>query len=385
MLHALADSGECTILATIASNRHPSVAAALSVLNTYFGRPDIPIGVVRGKAVSIGAGQRWDSVIVSRYAHGVKNNDAAWDAVRLYRKILALQPDSSVTIVTVGFLTNMANLLQSGPDEYSALNGVELVGRKVRRLVSMAGRFDGKGGDIGEATGGKEATRAVEAPRKAGGTTGTGEASGNASEAVHRVSDFKEFNVKMDATASKYTFDHWPTPITFSGFEIGVRIFTGLGIVHDAAIQHSPVKDVFQRCIPMDPHDKAGRMSWDETAVLVAVRGTRNYFDVVKGTVICYADGRTGWDVTDVGAGRGKAAGTSGADAGGGRGMVGGTAGAGADAGGGRRMAGGTEAGEGRGMAAGQDLYLVEKMPPAQLAAVIEGLMMHQPVRGGSK
>ncbi len=37
-------------------------------------------------------------------------------------------------------------------------------------------------------------------------------------------------------------------------------------------------------------------MSWDETAVLVAVRGNRNYFDTTVGKIISYPDGSNGWD-----------------------------------------------------------------------------------------
>jgi len=284
MLHAFADSGECTILATIASNRHRYAAAALSVLNTYFKRPDLPIGVVRGRAMNMSAPQKWDSIITTDYPHRIKTNDEAWDAVKLYRRLLALQPDSTVTIITVGFLTNMSNLLQSGADESSPLSGAELVGRKVRRLVSMAGRF------------GEEAA------------------------------GFKEFNVMKDLVASKNAFENWPTPIVFSGFEIGVHIFTGLPIANSGLL-HSPVKDVFRRSIPMDSHDKAGRMSWDETAVLVAVRGTERYFDVVKGRVICHEDGSTGWDPS------GK-----------------------------------------------RDVYLVQKLPPEEVAGIINALIMHMPV-----
>jgi len=253
MLHALADSGECTILATVASNGHPFAAAALSVLNTYFHRGEIPIGVVRGRAVNIPAGQRWDSVIVADYPHRIRGNADAEDAVGLYRRLLAAAPDSSVIIVTVGFLTNMSNLLLSGPDALSPLGGRALVARKVRRLVSMAGRF-GEGG---------------------GG--------------------FREFNVMMDVPASVNTFENWPGPIVFSGFEIGSRIFTGLPVA-GSSVMHSPVKDVFRRCIPMDPHDQKGRMSWDETAVLVAVRGSARYFDLVKGRMVCHPDGSNGWD-----------------------------------------------------------------------------------------
>jgi inosine-uridine nucleoside N-ribohydrolase len=52
------------------------------------------------------------------------------DAVELYRQILAAQPDHSVVIVSIGFLTNISNLLRSGPDQYSSLTGVELVNQK---------------------------------------------------------------------------------------------------------------------------------------------------------------------------------------------------------------------------------------------------------------
>lgn len=253
LLHAMADKNECHILATMASNKHKLVAATLSVLNTYFNRPNIPIGVVRGNAVNIGAPQKWDSLIVARYPHTIVSNEATMDATELYRKILAAQSDKSVTIVTVGFLTNMANLLQSKPDQYSSLSGKALVQQKIKCLVSMAACFD------------------------------------------KALMPFKEFNVMKDSTASKTAFDNWPTPIIFSGFEIGVKIHTGLPIVN-SSIVNSPVKDVFARSIPLDPNDKNGRMSWDETAVLVAVRGYQPYFDVVNGKIICYANGSTGWD-----------------------------------------------------------------------------------------
>ena len=254
MLHAMADKVECRILATVASNRHHWVAADLSVLNTYFGRPDIPIGVVSGKCLAIPAVQRWDSLIASEYPHQISSNEQAVDAVALYRKLLSAAKDHSITIVTVGFFTNMANLLLSSPDQYSSLDGASLVALKVKQLVSMAGRFDSE----------KE--------------------------------NFREFNVKEDAAASQTVFDKWPVPILFSGFEIGAAIHTGLPIMHNAAIQHSPVKDVFARCIPMDANDKNGRMSWDETAVLVAVRGIGPWFKHVSGQIISHPEGSNGWD-----------------------------------------------------------------------------------------
>jgi len=283
ILHAMADNGECKILATISSNKHNLTVPVLSVLNTYFNRPNIPIGIVRGDGVNIPCSQKWDSLIVANYPHSIKGNDQAYEALKLYRKILASQPDKSVTIVTVGFLTNMANLIQSKPDEFSSLTGKELIKRKVKLLVSMAACFN------------------------------------------NEMGAFKEFNLMKDATSSKIAFDNWPTPVIFSGFEIGEKIHTGLPITK-SDIRNSPVKDVFVRSIPLDKNDANGRMSWDETATLVAVRGYQKYFGAVRGKIIVNQDGSNNWDNNGT-----------------------------------------------------RDRYLVLKMPVQELEDVINGLMMQQP------
>jgi len=123
ILHALADSGQARILATIASTNYPKVAAVLSVLNTYFGRPNLLIGAPKGKAITDKDTQHWSDTITARYPHAVQSNADVPDAVALYRQLLAKQPDRSVTIISVGFLTNLANLLASKSDQYSPLPG----------------------------------------------------------------------------------------------------------------------------------------------------------------------------------------------------------------------------------------------------------------------
>ncbi len=237
LLHAFADSGLIDILATGASCKHRNAAAALSAFNTWFGRPDLPVGVVKGNAVDIADWQHWTDTVIARYPHRIRSNDETPDAAALYRQQLALQPDHSVTMITVGFFTNMARLLQSTPDAASPLNGLELVRTKVSSLVSMAGRFP------------------------AG----------------------MEFNVDRAPAASQWVFAHWPATIIFSGFEIGAKIHCGLPLIHNAAILHDPVKDVFSISIPMAKEDSAGRMSWDETAVLIAATGWEPYYDAGSG------------------------------------------------------------------------------------------------------
>ncbi|MFD2572589.1 nucleoside hydrolase [Spirosoma soli] len=280
LLHAFADSGQAQILATIASTKYPKVTQVLSVLNTYFGRPNVPIGVPKGKAITDKDNQHWSDTLVARYPHKVQSNDEVPDAVALYRQLLAKQPDRSVTIITVGFMTNLANLLDSKPDKYSNLPGKELVAQKVKNLVSMAGKFP----------------------------------SG------------REYNVHMDTPASKVVFADWPTPVLLSGFEIGEKIHSGLPLTQNAQIKNSPVKDVFTICLPKAKEDNGGRMSWDQTAVLVGIKGYSPYYTVKSGRLLMNADGSNGWDVNGKG-----------------------------------------------------HQYLVEKMPVPQVEALINKLMQHQP------
>jgi inosine-uridine nucleoside N-ribohydrolase len=252
ILHALADNGEAKILATMASTKYPGVAGVFSVFNTYFNRPDLPIGVPKGEAVLLRDRQHWSDTILARYPHKIKTNDEALDAVKLYRKILAKQPDHSVTLITIGFFTNLSNLLKTGADEYSPLTGEQLVRKKVKRLVSMAGKFPSGW----------------------------------------------EFNVDQDTVAAKNVFEHWPTSIIFSGFEIGAKIMAGIPLIHNTAIENDPVKDVFRISIPQAIEDSIGRKSWDETAVLIAVRGYSPYYTLHKGHIILAQNGMDTWNYT---------------------------------------------------------------------------------------
>lgn len=250
ILHAMAQKGEAKILATVADNKYEGIASVLNLFNTYWGEPDIPIGVPKGEAVSKADRQHWSDTILAKYPYDIKSNDEVSGSVEIYRKILAAQPDTSVTIASVGFLTNLSNLLRSEPDQYSPLNGMQLVKKKVKLLVCMAGKYP----------------------------------SG------------KEFNMYYDPPASQYVCTNWPTPVIFSGWEIGAKVKTGLPLVHNDNIKNDPAKDVFRISIPMSPKDSAGRSSWDEITTLVAVRGYKPYYTLKEGRIIVNDDGSNSWD-----------------------------------------------------------------------------------------
>lgn len=238
-LHALADRGEAEILATVVSSKNESVVPCLDAINTWYGRPGIPIGYQRGHQYGYHNTRDSDRDTTSKYAgavakqfpHDLKRSSDAPDAALLMRRVLAAQPDESVTLVTVGFLTNLKNLLDSQPDEHSALNGEALVKKKVRKWVCMGGIFPG--GRFSDGGG--------------------------------------EYNLMWDTVASVRAINDWPTPIVFSGFEIGARVKVG------SHLSKTPETNPVRACYQLY-NGLSDREAWDLTAVLYAVRGERDYW-----------------------------------------------------------------------------------------------------------
>lgn len=259
VLYALQDSNEVKILATIGSNRYLGIAGVLDVLNTYYGHPNMPVGLPpREDAVIQKDSQGWSNVILKKYPHDISSNDEARSATALYREVLSNQPDHSVTIISIGFFTNLANLLESGADSYSDLNGRQLVSKKVKQLVSMGGSFD--------------------------------------STTVKR-----EFNIKKDKSSAKIVTESWPTEIIFCGFEIGRRIKTGIPLIRNTKLHSNPVKDVYRISIPQNPGDKNGRSSWDPITVLTAIKGPSPYLKKIPGHILLHWDGSNEWDYSVTG------------------------------------------------------------------------------------
>ncbi|MEK7794098.1 MAG: nucleoside hydrolase [Candidatus Hydrogenedentota bacterium] len=241
LIHEFADRGEAELLAVTLSKDNLWAAAYTDAVNTFYGRPDIPIGIVKGgktpddgKFVRAISERKADGKLVYPRDIGPDLKSDLPDATDLLRTTLAAQQDGAVTLVSVGFLTNVARLLQSKPDANSPLNGTDLAKAKVNIYIAMAGAFSG-----------------VRQP---------------------------EYNVFIDAEASRYVFANWPTPLVASGFEIGLAIFyPAISIERDYAyVPDHPVAEAYRLYDAM-PHD---RPTWDLTAVLYAVRSEHGYFDL---------------------------------------------------------------------------------------------------------
>jgi len=245
ILHVMADRGEARILATISANRNRWCGPALDTINTYYGRADFPIGCSRTGPDP----EEWYHASVDAFDHDLKQSDAAPEAVALYRKILAAQPDHSVTIVVVGWLTNMADLLDSQPDQYSPLPGKQLVEAKVKELVSMGGRWPNS-------------------PKVEG-----------------------EYNFRMDGAAAHKVIRDWPGQIVFTG--LGKDVMTGARLVAEGS-KDNPVQAYYANFFAANKVSE--RSSWDLIAVLYAVRGTSDYFSIESGgKCVGQEDGSNQW------------------------------------------------------------------------------------------
>lgn len=242
VIHALQSRGECELLAVTSSKDNPYSILYCDVVNTFYGRPQIPLGrVQQGKTTREGSYVRK----VVEYAPAGQpvfprqhaSAEELPEAVSLLRKTLAAQPDHSVVLVVVGFSTNIARLLQSPADEASPLSGTELVRQKVKLLSQMIGRFE---------------------PGK--------------------PADFHEYNVREDVPAARTLYELWPdsVPVVASGWEVGRAIQNrAVSILHDYNyVKYHPVKLGYEYWHQM-PYD---RPTYDLTSVLYAVRPDRGYF-----------------------------------------------------------------------------------------------------------
>ena len=257
MLHTLADRGECQLLGVTISKINPLTGPFTDAVNTFYGRPDVPLGVTRNA-------QRRSSKYLQlvekrdggkyRYPHDVTSNQDLPDAVGLLRRLLTHAPDRSVVVVQVGLATNLADLLKSQADEISPLSGVELVRQKVKLASVMAGAFE---------------------PAKSNAR-------------------FLEANVRNGIAAMQYFAQRWPAevPVVWSGYSIGIAVpYPRQSIARDFRyVQHHIVAEAY--LLHSGPnHD---RPTWDLTSVLHAVRPSDDFFALSPpGNVTVADDGFT--------------------------------------------------------------------------------------------
>lgn len=161
--------------------------------------------------------------------HWPRKLDSAFSTptpLELYRTILSSADDKSIHIISVGFLTNLANLLKSEADHISHLSGLELAARKVSELVIMGGEYPSGW----------------------------------------------EYNFGgVDPESTAYVVRHWPKSvnITYSGSELGGNIFSGQNLVQRSP-PDSPVLSAYQWYVG---RGSTTRPSWDPITTLYGILG----------------------------------------------------------------------------------------------------------------
>lgn len=247
MLYKYADQKKIRLLAINSNKNNISSPEFIDIMNTWYGHPDIPVGKVVNGANSENDAINYTQV-VRDYKPPFKKTHADstgyTNAVLLYRKLLSEAKDHSVVIISVGFSTNLARLLDTKGDHHSALGGAELVKQKVKLLSVMAGNFEGK--------------------------------------------KMKEYNVVKDVPSARKLFREWPGQIVVSPFEVGEQVkYPASSIEHDFAwAPHHPVVIAYRSYAKM-PYD---RQTWDLTSVLYAIEGRADYFSVSQSGTIAVTD-----------------------------------------------------------------------------------------------
>ena len=213
MIHALQNRGEAELLAVCLNEVHPDGAAAIDAINTWYGRGDIPVGVYRGPFPDPDTSAYLNDL--TRFPHDLDDKSAS-SALEVYQKVLAKQPDNSVTIISVGFLNNLGELLKNEPS---------LVAKKVKELVIM-GAHQGDDHNLG----------------------------------FHNT-----------AGAALNVLKNWPSPLVFH--HLGGDVMTGLRLKETP--EENPVRQAYYKYLGSKFIDIS---SHDQITVLYGVRGAANYF-----------------------------------------------------------------------------------------------------------
>ena len=244
ILNAFVDRGECDLLAVTLTKSAPNAAPYIQMVNSYCGHPDIPIGMtteVRTPDDGRYIGHVFDLKDETGNPLFVRPEVTPLPAVQLLRQKLAEAEDHSVVIVMVGFSTNMAALLDSPADDISPLTGKELAAQKVKLLSTMFGKFNNEPG--------------------------------------------KEYNVVTDIPSAQKVAAEWPTPIWFSGYEIGTAVQISREQI-DNAFRTCPNHPIRHSFILYRGESSGNQSTYDLTSVLLPLRLLDGYFNLsAMGTV----------------------------------------------------------------------------------------------------
>ncbi|HEV7348591.1 nucleoside hydrolase [Telluribacter sp.] len=245
MVHTLADQKKINFLGVVVTSDDPYAPLCTSAINQYFGRPALPIGYLKNQP-AYKVQSKYTRQISEEFPRRLRSYQEAEEAATLYRKLLSESPDGSVVIITIGHLTSLQNLLQSGADKYSPMSGKELVRKKVAKWLCMGGNYP----------------------------------------------EGKEANFyRPDPASTVYCLQEWEKPVTFVGWDVGNVIKTGGPFLKSKLSADSPVYRAYELY-----NNFQGRASWDQVAVYLLMEEAGKYFSTVsQGYCHVNEDGSNQW------------------------------------------------------------------------------------------
>ncbi len=222
LLHQYANQGKAEILACIySSGKVPYGAGVIEAINIYYRRGDIPVGACQDNDF----GDPVDKMNAEKLVSDTHNFG---------------QEDSSVTYITVGHTKGLYEIMISGPDEFSSLNGHELLDRKLQRWVALGGL--------------------------------------NANNNQHNEFS-RDWNFFFNETAgyTDYLLENFPVPVYI--INAGSKVMTGRSLKNTP--ENNIVRQAYNEWLGnfMNKNLDDQRPSWDLAAVYFAVEDTSRFLE----------------------------------------------------------------------------------------------------------
>lgn len=225
--------GHGQIVGLVVDTSNAYTPGAMDALATYLGVPGLPIGAIKRTLDPLTSD--FPKVLYDNFPHTVGLTATVPNAVTVYRQLLAARTTRDLTIVSVGLLSNLNDLLRSPADTVSPLAGPDLIAAKCEQLIVMGAGFLGT------------------------------------PPAGH------EWNIYQDPADASYVAANWPTsvPVVWAGHEVGNTV---LNTTPTALPADHPIKMAYAN----SGYTAGSRPAWDEMAVMVACEGYGDY-DMVRG------------------------------------------------------------------------------------------------------
>lgn len=254
LLYRAAREGKVEILGISNHKLSPTATDYIDILNTFYGYGDVALAQGARLVENSHAADYTQAVAAMcdeegkpLFARSKRAGDVE-ESVAMYRRLLSEAGDGEVVVVSLGFATTLADLLDSQADEYSELSGRDLVAAKVAYLSIMAGSFD-----------------TPTTPARA------------------------EFNIVNDIEAAVKLFDQWPTPMVCAPFELGRQAqFPGAVMAEGVEwAEHHPVVEGYRTYRTM-PYDRA---TWDLMSALYVIEGDEMFTTSEPGRISIDGEG----------------------------------------------------------------------------------------------